>query len=174
MSVASFRYRRLKAPLSLYFGVSGVAVGTAFLFWSLPLVIFDNTSLIRTMVVIGDVGLFFMLAIQAKILSYLTIPEKYHVFAVSAAAIVAVIGFVSSANATFTKKIGIIDGEVFLPTADISHLSQTVLLAVPLMIGLIFLSRSVFQKTVRNKLGLLGVGMLYALVAIAGLLNVTF
>jgi len=167
------RYRNLHSPLSKYFAISGFAAATAFFFWSVPFLFTRNETILIVVNIIGDGFLYFMLALQAVIVHYLTLKQKIPEIAVIIPVILwAFAGWVTHVVGYLVNGVSVINNVVEYQLPFLADIFQIVLLVNVLLLGVTLLIKIKEQTDTRGRVGLLGVGILYVLSGLAGAANV--
>ncbi len=165
-------YRRLNAPLSRYFMISALLMSLALGLWSWPFLFTRSETAIRTLLIVGDVSFYSMLAYQTRIIWYLGLSHIPYIWLLVPTLIVAIPGLAGIAYAELTEPVGVVNGVALYPVNAISHVSQMILLVGILMVGSLVLWRVRAQKGYKARLNLASVAVLYIFGGLAGFANI--
>lgn len=166
-------YLKLHNPLSRYFAYSGFMAATAFFFYSVPFFFTTDYTILMICNIIGDFFLFFMFFLQAKLIYYVSLKNKVsEKVIILPVAVIAIVGFLGNCYGYLKNGVSIVDNKFEYSLPLISDVCQTVLLVVVLLVGILLSTRIPQQPSMRSKVTLLGISMLYILSSIAGALNV--
>ena len=171
-------YRKVKAPLSKYFGVAAVSASIAFMFWTYPFFIFDPADYrlyFAIAIAIGDAILYFALVQIAVIFWYLNLRDRMNFLLYTIPiSLISLAGFIGGAYAGITSNDlpQIVGSSAVYPTSLIGDISQTILLIIGVFVGLSMFLHARSQKTRKSRIGTFAIAAMSLGLSIGGLANI--
>ncbi|MBI4101238.1 hypothetical protein HY441_02080 [Candidatus Microgenomates bacterium] len=176
LAIRSFRrYLVLKTPLQFYYVLTGLTFGLALGCYSVPFMLSDRESILKTAFIVGDAFIYLALIVQTRILWYLGLHKLMRYgFLLIPVVLLSLISWGVSTVYTISTSVSIVSNVVVYSLPAITLYLQAGLFLVMLAVGYFFIREAISMISVKQKLKSLTLGTTYVLVGIAVIINNIF